>query len=136
MNNNQSFTTQLRQANIRPTQQRLGLAGLLFQNGPRHFTAESLHEEALAANMNVSLATVYNTLHQFTKAKLIREVGWFAGRLVFDSNVAPHYHFVLPEGDKLRDIAKEQIMFSQLPEAPPGTEIDRIEVTVHLKKSA
>ncbi|HEX2647790.1 MAG TPA: transcriptional repressor, partial [Candidatus Dormibacteraeota bacterium] len=55
----------LRAARLRPTRQRLALARLLLENGNRHVTAEQLHSEALAAGIPVSLATVYNTLHQF-----------------------------------------------------------------------
>src|SRR5262249_2731190 len=63
----------LRQAGLRPTRQRLCLARLLFEPGDRHVTAEQLHSEANAARVEVSLATVYNTLHQFTEAGLLRE---------------------------------------------------------------
>ena len=64
----------LREAGLRPTRQRVALAHLLFSGGDRHITAEILHEEALARKVPVSLATVYNTLHQFTRAGLLREV--------------------------------------------------------------
>ena len=64
----------LRQAGLRPTRQRMSLAELLFGGGNRHLTAESLHEEAMLHRVPVSLATIYNTLHQFTDAGLLREV--------------------------------------------------------------
>ncbi|MDI6836486.1 MAG: transcriptional repressor, partial [Rhizobiaceae bacterium] len=60
----------LRRSGLRPTRQRIALASLLFAKGDRHLTVEELHEEALAADVPVSLATVYNTLHQFTEAGL------------------------------------------------------------------
>ena len=78
---------------LRPTRQRLALAKLLFEGEDRHVTAEQLHSEAHAANIRVSLATVYNTLHQFTEAELMREVVVESGRSYFDTNIADHYHF-------------------------------------------
>ncbi len=57
---------QLRDAGLRPTRQRLALAEILFGSGDRHVSAEALHREAVAARVPVSLATVYNTLNQFT----------------------------------------------------------------------
>ena len=53
-------------AGLRPTRQRMALARLLFAGSDRHVTAEALHDEAEGAGVRVSLATVYNTLHQFT----------------------------------------------------------------------
>ena len=64
----------LRAAGLRPTRQRLALAKILFGNGDRHVSAEDLHREACAAKVLVSVATVYNTLNQFTAAGLLREV--------------------------------------------------------------
>lgn len=83
----------LRAAGLRPTRQRLALAKLLLGNGDRHVTAEQLYIEAAAAAMPVSLATVYNTLHQFTEAGLLREVVVEPGRSYFDTNIADHHHF-------------------------------------------
>src|SRR5574340_256514 len=60
-------------AGLRPTRQRLRLGWLLFGGGDRHVTAERLYEEALAARAPISLATVYNTLNQFTSAGLLKE---------------------------------------------------------------
>ena len=64
----------LRAVGLRPTRQRLALARLLLENGDRHITAEQLHGEAMGADIRVSLATVYNTLHQFTEVGLLRQV--------------------------------------------------------------
>ena len=85
----------LRRADLRPTRQRLALAKLLFENGDRHVTAEGLHEEALDKNFDVSLATVYNTLHQFVQAGLLREIFVDASRSYFDTNTTEHHHFYL-----------------------------------------
>ena len=64
----------LRKAGLRPTRQRVALGWLLFARGDRHITAEGLYEEAIGTRVPVSLATVYNTLHQFTESGLLREI--------------------------------------------------------------
>ena len=124
----------LRGAGLRPTRQRLALARLLF-DGPddRHVTAETLHGEALTGGIRVSLATVYNTLHQFTDAALLREVVVQSGRSFFDTNMSEHHHFFDAENGGLTDIPGEMVSVSQLPAPPEGAEIDRVDVVVRLK---
>ena len=123
---------QLRRADLRPTRQRLALAKLLFENEYRHVTAEALHEEAAAANVRVSLATVYNTLHQFTAAGLLREIVVDATRSYFDTNTSDHHHFFHEESGRLEDIAAEQIVVSALPPPPSGTAVARVDVIVRV----
>ena len=88
-----TFRKLLRRAGLRPTRQRVALATLLFGNGDRHVTAEMLHEEAVRAGERVSLATVYNTLHQFKRAGLLREIAIGGQRAYFDTNTSNHNHF-------------------------------------------
>src|SRR5690348_12124416 len=82
----------LRAAGLRPTRQRTALAELLGSEH-RHVSAESLLKDARKAGVPVSLATVYNTLHQFTDAGLLREVVVASGRTYFDTNTGDHQHF-------------------------------------------
>jgi len=89
---------------LRPTRQRLALARLLLENGERISPPSSLHAEATGAAIRVSLATVYNTLHQFTDAGLLREVVVEPGRSYFDTNAADHHHFFCEATGKLQDI--------------------------------
>jgi Fur family iron response transcriptional regulator len=117
---------------LRPTRQRLALARLLFENGDRHVTAEQLHGEAAAAAIPVSLATVYNTLHQFTDAGLLREVVVEPGRSYFDTNNADHHHFFCEANGLLQDIPAREVTVSGLPLAPDGTEIRRVDVIVRI----
>jgi Fur family iron response transcriptional regulator len=126
----------LRLAGLRPTRQRLSLATILFSAGDRHVSAESLHQEAVAARMNVSLATVYNTLNQFKAAGLLREVAFEGDRTFFDTNTSDHFHYYLEETGGLVDIGTTGLEVRGLPELPPGTEIDRIDIIVRLRKSA
>ena len=125
----------LRLAGLRPTRQRLSLAAILFGPGDRHVSAESLHQEALAARIHVSLATVYNTLNQFKAAGLLREVAFEGDRTFFDTNTSNHFHYYLEDTDQLVDIGPSDLEVKGLPQLPPGTEIDRIDVIVRLRKS-
>lgn len=123
----------LKAARLRPTRQRLALAKLLFDGCDRHVTAEQLHSEAQDAKVRVSLATVYNTLHQFTAANLLREVVVDAQRSYFDTNVAEHHHFYHPQAGSLSDIPGEAVSLAVLPISPAGMEIERIDVIVRLR---
>ena len=120
----------LRLAGLRPTRQRLSLAQILFGSGDRHVSAEALHQEALAAKINVSLATVYNTLNQFKAAGLLREVAFEGDRSFFDTNTSNHFHYYLEETGGLVDIGTETLEVTGLPALPDGTEIDRIDIIV------
>jgi Fur family iron response transcriptional regulator len=123
---------QLRSADLRPTRQRLALARLLFENGDRHVTAEKLHEEALSVDVRVSLATVYNTLHQFTSAGLLREIVVDGTRSYFDTNTDDHHHFFFEGSGRLEDIPAERIVVSELPPPPAGTTVSRVDVIVRV----
>lgn len=124
--------TKLKDAGLRPTRQRLALAKLLFECSERHISAEDLHAEALAHDVQVSLATIYNALHQFTKAGLLREVVVGPGRSYFDNNTTPHHHFFIEGEGLLIDIPADQVVFNQLPATPSDMKIARIDVIVRL----
>lgn len=125
----------LRQAGLRPTRQRLALGQLLFGSGDRHVTAETLHAEAIAAGEQVSLATVYNTLHQFKRAGLLRELAIDGARAYFDTNTSNHNHFFVEDAGELMDIAGNDIHVDGLPEPPEGMKISHIDVVVRLVKA-
>ena len=128
-------TKKLRKAGLRPTRQRVDLASLLFASGHRHVTAEALREEAAKAGANVSLATVYNALHQFTHAGLLRQVAVDATRSYFDTNVGAHQHFFLEDDGLLIDIPAQAIEVAGVPQPPKGTRIDRVDVVVRVRRS-
>ncbi len=130
-----SLVERLKQTGLRPTRQRLALARLLFSSGDRHITAEQLHGEALAAEIRVSLATIYNTLHQFTHAGLLREVVVEPGRSYFDTNTTEHHHFFHEGAGILQDIPGEQVRLAELPAPPSGTAIQRVDVIVRVRSS-
>jgi Fur family iron response transcriptional regulator len=124
----------LRKAKLRPTRQRLDLARLLFAGGDRHVTAEGLHEEAVKAGVPVSLATVYNTMHQFTQSGLLREVTVDGSRIYFDTNTGNHHHFYCEDDGSLMDIDGDCIEVGGVPAPPAGAQIDRVDVIVRLKR--
>lgn len=121
-------------AGLRPTRQRVVLARLLFAKGDRHISAEELHEEASGANVSVSLATVYNTLHQFTNAGLLREVSVESNRTYFDTNTTDHHHFFFTEDNIVMDVPDDSVCVAGLPVPPEGMEIERVEVVIRLCK--
>ncbi len=120
-------------AGLRPTRQRLALAKLLF-TADRHVTAEGLHEEAILAHMPVSLATVYNTLHQFTEAGLLRQLAVDGSKAYFDTNSSDHHHFFIEKDGALVDVPSDEISVGPLPEPPDGYEVARIDVVVRLRR--
>ena len=122
----------LRAAGLRPTRQRVALARLLFNGCDRHVTAEVLHEEALSRKVPVSLATVYNTLHQFKEVGLLREVAVEGAKTYFDTNTSNHYHFFCENSGELVDIETASIRIEGLPQAPEGMAIGRVDVLVRL----
>jgi len=122
----------LRACGLRPTRQRIALAKLLFDDGDRHVTAELLHAEAKTANIRVSLATVYNTLHQFTEAGLLREIVVDSQRCYFDTNTGEHHHFFFEKSNRLEDIPADEIVVTPLPSAPDGTEIKSVDVVIRV----
>jgi len=124
----------LRRAGLRPTRQRLALAEILFARGNRHISAESLHEEALMRRVPVSLATIYNTLHQFTGAGLLREVAVDGSKTYFDTNITDHHHFFVEDDNEVIDIPEGQMRVGHLPDPHPGYEISRIDVVVRLRR--
>lgn len=117
---------------LRPTRQRLLLAGLLFSGGNRHVSAEILHAEVISAGEQVSLATIYNTLRQFTQAGLLRELAVEGAKTYFDTNVSNHSHFFLEEKGELIDISGSPLSINGVPEPPEGTAIRHIDVVIRL----
>jgi Fur family iron response transcriptional regulator len=125
----------LKLAGLRPTRQRMALAGLLFRHGDRHLTAESLHDEAARAGHTLSLATVYNTLHQFTQAGLLRQVALDAGRAYFDTNTGDHQHFYCEDDGTLIDIPGAAIAVAGVPAPPAGLTVERVDIVVRVRRA-
>ena len=125
----------LREAGMRPTRQRMALSRLLMDGGDRHICAEDLHEEATAAGVPVSLATVYNTLHQFTACGLLREVVVGRDKTYFDTNITEHHHFYNEADGTLIDIPGEDVAIQHFPAAPDGLEVSSVDLVVRISQN-
>ncbi len=123
----------LRAVGLRPTRQRMALVRQLFDAGNRHVTAEQLYSEVKGAG--VSLATVYNTLHHLTKAGLLREVVVEPGCSYFDTNTTEHHHFFCEDTGALSDIPGERVRVSDLPVAPAGATVRRVDVIIRIAQT-
>lgn len=133
---NSNFLTQkLRDSGLRPTRQRSALAELLFVEGDRHVSAEDLFEEAKQANIAISLATVYNTLNQFTDVGLLRVISIDSTRIYYDTKTGDHHHFFLEESETLMDMPAGSIRVENLPQTPDGMSISRVDVIVRVCRS-
>jgi Fur family iron response transcriptional regulator len=126
--------TMLADVGLRPTQQRIALAKLLYACGDRHVTAEMLYAEATRNNLPVSLATIYNTLNQFAKVGLLREVGLNGSITYFDTNTSNHHHFFMEDENKIHDIATTDVQIGKLANIPDGYEIARVDLMIRLKR--
>jgi Fur family iron response transcriptional regulator len=131
----ETVSDRLRLAGLRPTRQRLALAAMLFDGPHRHVTAEQLHAETQDADTRVSLATVYNTLHQFTEAGLLREVLIEPGRSYFDTNTDDHHHFYVEGTGHLQDIPSDSLVLATLPPPPEGMAISRVDVIIRIGRA-
>lgn len=123
----------LRDAGLRPTRQRLALAKLLFARGHRHVSAEQLFNEAKGQRVDVSLATVYNALHDFTARGMLREISIDSASSYFDTNTGDHHHFYFERSGQLEDIDAAHVAISALPPAPGGAEVSRVDVIIRIK---
>lgn len=126
----------LKEVGLRPTRQRLALGKLLFESDgkpvERHVTAEQLHAEAMSQGVRVSLATIYNTLNQFTDAGMLREVVVEPGRSYFDTNIWDHHHFFFEDSGKLVDIPGEEVQLKSVPTPPEGAKVQRVDVIIRV----
>lgn len=132
----ETIEQRVREAGLRPTRQRVALANLLFGQGDRHLSAEELHEEAQTAGVPVSLATVYNALHQFTEAGLLRILAVEGAKTYFDTNTSDHHHFFVEDENRLVDIdiVEGPVTVINLPPPPEGLEIANVDIVVRLRR--
>ena len=128
-----SCERRLSECGIRPTAQRVRIAGLLL-SAPQHLSAEQILASLRSAGARVSKATVYNTLNLFAAHGLIRQLSVDGSRAWFDSNVEAHYHFHDLTSGALIDVPVPAVEFSRLPPAPPGTEVAGIDLVIRVRK--
>lgn len=127
----------LKKTNLRPTRQRLLLGNIIWSGTqPRHITAEQLHNEAKRAGDHVSLATVYNTLHQFTDAGLLNEVFVDGNCSYFDTNTDKHHHLLNVVTGELIDIAEHRMSVRLPKDLPPDLETMAVDVIIRVRPRA
>lgn len=128
-------TAWLGRVGLRPTRQRMTLAGLLIGDGQnRHVTAEGLYEAASGSGEKVSLATVYNTLSAFCAAGLMREITVDGSKSYFDTNITDHPHFYWEDTAELTDAPADELEIRRLPDVPEGAEIASVDVVIRLRR--
>ena len=121
-------------AGVRPTRQRLELGRLLLESGDRHFTAEMIYDEARAMRYPPSLGTVYNTLNEFARCGLLRQIAIYDAKLWYDTKTGPHFHYYREDTEELSDIPEGLLPSSTFPR-PKGREVEAIDIIVRLKSS-
>ena len=121
-------------AGVRPTRQRVDLGRAIFGMGDRHFTAEMLFQETRSIRFAPTLGTIYNTLNEFARCGLLREIAIYDAKLWYDTKIGPHFHFYHEDSEELSDIPDEWLPKIDIP-APEGMRIAAIDVIVRLKKN-
>ena len=122
----------LKKKNIRPTKQRMILAKLLFEKGQRHMSAENLYEEVKRDERKISLATIYNTLKQFTSLGLLREIVVDQNKSLYCTNNESHYHLYIEDEGKIIDIPTKNINLN-IPSIPACLNLYNIDVIVRVR---
>ena len=132
IDNKKNFIFFLKDNGLKLTTQRNLVVKQLLNGKDKHFTAEDLYDEMKLKKENVSLATIYNTLHSFVEKKILKLIAIKEGKTIFCTNMKNHYHFFNPKTGKLTDIPYGRIKINKLPKPPKGTKIDNIEITINL----
>jgi Fur family iron response transcriptional regulator len=123
----------LRERGVKPTAQRVEI-GMLFLDGPCHFSAEQVLNTLRGDGRRISKATVYNTLKLFSRHGIIREVAVDPSRLMYDSTTRPHHHFYNADTGELTDIQPSELRIPKLPNLPRATTAESVEVVIRLRK--
>ena len=117
---------------IRATKQRRILAKLLFDKGKRHISAENLFDEVKKDERKISMATIYNTLKQFTSLGLIREIVVDQNKSLYCNNNQSHYHLYIEDEGKVIDIPTKNINLN-IPSIPACLQLHNIDVIVRIR---
>ena len=132
LSNFNKAVTKLLNNGIRPTKQRMILAKILFERGDRHICAEDLFEEVKKEDRKISLATIYNTLKQFTSLGLLREIVVDQNRSIYCTNKEAHYHLYIEKENKIVDIPIENINLN-IPKIPACLSLHNVDVIVRIR---
>jgi len=129
-----SHIERLRTSGLRPTKQRLSISKILFDRKETfHFTIDKLKKiTEKNSKKNISLATIYNTVHAFRKRGYLKEISPKGNKTYFDTNTTNHHHFYDEDTSELIDIKNENVLLSNLPKIPSGKKIKEIDVTIRV----
>ena len=122
----------LSNSGIRSTKQRMILAKLLFEKGDRHISAEEIYNEVQKEDRKLSLATIYNTLNQFTKLGLLKELVIDQNKSIYCTNHDHHYHLYIEDEGKIIDIPQKNIDLN-IPEIPACLKFHNIDIIVRVR---
>ena len=117
---------------IRPTKQRRVLAKILFEKGNRHVSADELFFDVKKEDRKISMATVYNTLKQFTSLGLLKEVVVDQNKSLYCTNHKSHYHLYIEDEGKIVDIPTKNIDLN-IPSIPACLQLHNIDVIVRIR---
>ena len=124
--------SKLEKNGIRATKQRRVLAKLIFEKGKRHISAENLFDEVKKEERKISMATIYNTLKQFTSLGLIREIVVDQNKSLYCNNNQSHYHLYIEDEGKVIDIPTKNIDLD-IPSIPACLQLHDIDVIVRIR---
>ncbi len=134
MENKDTFVKKLRSSGLRPTKQRLEICKVLYNREKTfHFTIEEL-SKILKKNSkeNISLATIYNTVHAFKDKNYLKEISINSNKSYFDTNVSTHHHFFNENTHELIDLKNTDVGEIKIKKKIPGKKIKSVEVLVKI----
>ena len=123
----------LRKYGLKPTSQRLFLSEILFSGKDMHFCAEDLFKIIEKKGYKISVATIYNNLHQLVDVGLLKKRQINNNRTYFDNNISDHFHIFDEEKNQLIDIPHSAVKFSKLPTLPKNKKIKNISLIINLE---
>ena len=134
MSNNSVFIEKLRSSGLRPTRQRIQISKVLFdRENTFHFTIQDLSQIIKNEfNEKISLATVYNTIHEFKKKGYLKEISVNSNKSYFDTNISTHHHFFNENTNELIDLDDKDVGKINIKKKIPGKKINSVEVLVKI----
>ena len=134
MAKNCNFIEKLRELGLRPTKQRVKICEVLFNREKTfHFTINDLVKMISdKMNENISLATVYNTVHAFQKKGYLKEISINSDKSYFDTNTSAHHHFFDEDTQELIDCKDNDIDPININKNITGKKINSVEVLIRV----
>ena len=134
MKSSDEYINKLRNSGLRPTRQRIKICEILFNSSETfHFTIKELAKMIEnKANIKVSLATVYNTVHAFNHKGYLKEIAINSSQSYFDTNTSHHHHFFDINENKLIDLEEKEVNPIEIKKTIPGKKIKSVEVLVKI----